>query len=92
MAWITLFHLNIRMERTQARAKKKRKSAMLYFEIMKTTGNNDYNRHAKHLVGGIIKILERVENFALSSYTLDSGPVLVEYAIIKNEFTPFKLL
>lgn len=53
MAWITLFHLNIRMERTRARATGK--SAMLYFEIMKTTGNNNDNRHAKYLVGGTIK-------------------------------------
>ena len=30
-------------------------SAMLYFEMMKTTGNNNDNRHTKYLVGGTIK-------------------------------------
>ena len=53
MAWITLFHLNILMERTQARATGK--PAMLNFEIMKSTGNGYDNRHAKYLVEGTIK-------------------------------------
>lgn len=65
---------------------------MTYFKIMQTTGNNNDNRHAKYLVGDTIKHWRERENFGLSPSTLDSESVLVESAIFKNEFAPFKLL